>query len=277
MVRNFSTPCHDLSQSLAIYVERTACSSDSSFSLRPAHKWGMSVDNRNRVQKGVFTGGQFAPEPKSESGVALGGTPAAIAEHQPATPEMVAYLKSVDFQGYYAETVVGHRCAADIATEVRNIHPTATAFHIEKEKYFFDDDEQDETPFMMGRVVLEDGSEVDFAGDTEDIYDSIESGYWGDETTYSCAGSAVGRDGIARININDAINIPEYLKNPMHVDPPEVPSEVDSPALQNAHTLAKLDYLERSDPYEGLGDLKADFEGKIELRREELNAAGVTF
>lgn len=235
----------------------------------------MSADTRNRVQKGVSTGGQFAPEARSESGVTLGSGTVEQLEHQPATPEMIAYLKSVDFQGSYAESVVGHRCAADIATEVRKAHPTATSFHIEKETYFFDGDDDDETPFMMGKVVLEDGSEVDYAGDTEEIWDSLEGGYWDEPFTYGSAGRPVGRYNIAHININDAINMPEYLKNPAHADPPKIPTAIGQPAMENSHTLAKLDFLKRANPYEEFGEFAKDFDELIEQRREELVAAGV--
>lgn len=216
--------------------------------------------------------GQFAVKQAKTSAAVLPPIP------EPYSDEMCKYLASVGFEGDYAETVQGHYGAQELACIVKRAHPTAVAFNVEKETYFFDDDDEggDDVEFMMGRVTLADGNEVSFDGDFDATFDAMHGVDWSEPGMYQCAGVPVGRDRIAHINIEDALILPDYVKDPAHANPPRVPTEIAEPGIGNAHTFGAVQMLRKSENAELWRGLNPKWDEDLALREAELKAAGVS-
>lgn len=202
--------------------------------------------------------GQFAVTTRAETPVSL------IREPSKTSKAMESRLQEIERLKNYSDDVSGHYAMEFMAIDVLKSHPTAKEMIFENAE-----DEDDPQRHYLREVTLEDGTSVlhDLSDDAESEISYVK---WTDGSTYRACGV---NDGTVRINIPDALDIPEFLTDPSYVDAPQVPTELKYCEAAEAQTNVELDFVERSLKFYG-GNNAERQAGEIAVRRAELHAAG---
>jgi len=208
--------------------------------------------------------GQFDVVPREESDAQI---KVVKAEH--ISNAMYDKLGAIQRLGDYKDEVFSHFGMNQVAIDVLGANPTAV------EMRFSRDAAQRMSPFGLASITLEDGTEVTDFPLSPQGEGGLSDVKWGAESPLGACGRTV-EGGDVVVDVADALDIPEYLKDPAFLDAPAVPSQVGGLYGRDVHTLAHVEYERRClDAVDN--ESYRDSELKVlDDRAAELIAAGVT-
>lgn len=222
--------------------------------------------------------GMFKAVSREEPGTVLSAQP----EHM--SPAMTAALHSLPAHHAYVQAVEGHYLLNQVAAKVRGLYPEATAFTIGIDTSEVEDEYEDEPGYFLDTIITPAG-QMRFDHSFNDLEEDMLGISWRDAGTHEAAGTHSPFTGELRINIDQALSIPEYLKDPELKDADPVPSTIDSEwGYQNAKSTQEVELRRRAalnnpiftNPYntaEGVEKLTAAINAQAESRNQELAAA----
>jgi len=224
--------------------------------------------------------------------VLIRGEAAKMLEQGPNKPTraMEEYLRDAPWESEYTQAVLGHQALDSISAKLKKYNPNIASFTIGFDDSEIDDWDEysDELPgFFIDRLILNDGTEVDLDPSLDHLHDELDGVAWNDKATHCGAGILRDRYTL-QVEVESAMDIPRYLRDPCYKDAPPVPSTVENWwGFEEAHSLAKVEYLHRTvlnnemftfpDPDNPHVQKGIDEIGQLASQRAaELIAAGVT-
>jgi len=209
--------------------------------------------------------GQVARESNPESPTTLNSSAPGVPEPRRMSQALSAKMEEIRRLSDYREDVYSHFTMNEVAASTKALYPTAQTMVF---------DIEDEGAYMT-KLVLKDGSEVEIDPSSE-LNDDLFDATWENDMTYKACGYSDPR--YAYINVDDALDVPEFLTDPSFLDAPPVPSTGNiRPGYKNIHSLAELDYAARGPRFPEVDQkIYDEQDAELEIRRAELKAAGVT-
>lgn len=222
--------------------------------------------------------GMFKAVHNEEPGTVLSAQPENM------SPAMTAALHSLPAHHAYVQAVEGHYLLNQVAAKVRGLYPEATEFTIGIDASEVEDEYEDEPGYFLDRIITPAGQAL-FHHSFNDLEEDMLGISWQEPCTHEAAGTHSPFTGELRINIDQALSIPEYLKDPELKDAQPVPSKIDSEwGYQNARSTQEVELRRRaalnnpifSNPHntaDGVEKLTSAINAQAESRNQEIAAA----